>query len=417
MIGSTRSRTTASNTIRDQRRRHRIRASAFLVGGAVALTGCGGATIAGGESGGAADEGPVDIGLLVPQSGVYSSLGEDMRNAFELYVELNDGQLGGRDGELTVADEGETADSGQSAANQLVRDDEVLAVSGVVSSAVMNAIQNLIETEGVPLVGSNASPTTLTDVEYIWRTSYVNDEPGEALGEYVAETVDGPVYLLAADYQAGEDEVSGFLETFEPAGGEVADEVYTPFPDTTNFQPYLSQITETDAEAVFVFYAGGAAIDFVQQYDSFGLAEDLPLYAPGFLTEGDVLEAQGESALGIFTSMNYAADLDNEANETFVSEFEAAYDYRPTTYAMASYDAANVLDRAIAAVDESGEELTRDSLNAAIGEVGEIDDSPRGPWSFNDIGTPIQTWYLREVTEQDGELVNTTIDELATLGG
>src|SRR5699024_6175692 len=196
-------------------------------------------------------------------------------------------------------------------------------------------------------VGSNASPTTLTDVDYIWRTSYVNDEPGKALGEYVAKNIDGPVYLMAADYQAGKDEIEGFKETFEPAGGEIAGEVYTPFPDTTNFQPYLSKIRKSDAAAVFTFYAGGAAVDFVKQYDKFGLAGEIPLYGAGFLTEGGVLDAQADAAEGVFTSMNYSPSLENELNTEFVEAYKEAYDSLPTTYATASYDAAHVLDMAI----------------------------------------------------------------------
>jgi branched-chain amino acid transport system substrate-binding protein len=376
---------------------------------AAVIAGCGGASLGGDSSG---DDGPARIGLLVPQSGVYTSLGDDMKNAFEMYVDLNDGLLGGREVEIILADEGETADSGQAAATKLIKSDEVVAVTGVVSSAVMNSIRDMVEGDEVPLVGSNASPTDLTDVEYIWRTSYVNDQPGIALGEHVASTIDGPVYLIAADYQAGIDEIEGFKETFLPAGGEVVDEVYTPFPGTTNFQPYLAQILASDAAAVFAFYAGGAAVDFVKQYDQFGLARDIPLYAPGFLTEGGVLTAQGDSAAGIYTSMNYSADIDTEANQAFVAEYVERYGIEPTTYAVASYDAAAVLDRAIA---EVGDELTRENLNTAIGNVGDI-DSPRGTWRFNDDGTPVQTWYLRQVDDVDGELRNTLVGELVELG-
>lgn len=372
----------------------------------LALAACGGSSLGGDDAD--AIDGDIKIGLLVPQSGVYKPLGDDMKNAFELYLDQNDGKLGGRDVELKLADEGESPETGRSAATNLVEKEDVLAVSGVVNSAVMNSVKDMFESNEIPLVGSNASPTTLTDVDYVWRTSYVNDEPGKALGEYVAENIDGPVYLIAADYQAGKDEVDGFKETFEPAGGEIAGETYTPFPDTTNFQPYLSKIKKSGAEAVFTFYAGGAAVDFVKQYDKFGLAGDIPLYGAGFLTEGGVLDGQGDAADGVFTSMNYSSSLENELNTEFVQAYEDEYGSLPTTYATASYDAARVLDEAI---DDAGDELTSQSLNEAIDELGDI-DSPRGTWKFNDNGTPIQTWYLREV--KDGE--NTAIDELGILG-
>lgn len=394
--------------------RAETRAGSTIVAGvaaaALALSACGGGTL--GEGGDATAQGPIKIGLLVPQSGVYKSLGDDMLAGFEVYLEENDNTLGGREVQVVLADEGETAESGKAAAEKLVRQDEVLAVSGVVSSAVLNATYDLFETEAIPLVGSNASPTTLTDVTHIWRTSYVNDEPGKALGAYVAEQVDGPVYLLAADYQAGIDEVTGFKETFEPAGGTIADEVYTPFPGTTNFQPFLANLSSSDAEAVFTFYAGGAAVDFVKQYDQFGVSDQVTHYSAGFLTEGGVLAAQGPAAEGTFTAMNYNFDLDNEVNAAFVEAYEEKTGMKPTTYAMASYDAAQVLDQAIEA---TGDDLTSESLNMAIGEVGEI-DSPRGPWSFNDNGTPVQTWYLREVQAVDGGYANVVVQELGTLG-
>lgn len=395
------------------RKAHRRPALALCLfsGAALVLSACGG----GGASLGGDDqaaEGPVKIGLLVPQSGVYKSLGDDMKAGFEVYLEQHDNQLGGREVEVVLADEGETAETGRAAAEKLVKQDEVLVVTGVVSSAVLNGVVDLFEGDQLPLVGSNASPTTLTDAEYIWRTSYVNDEPGKALGGYAAEQEDGPVYLLAADYQAGIDEVTGFKETFEPAGGEIADEVYTPFPGTTNFQPFLSNLQSSDAGAVFTFYAGGAAVEFVKQFDQFGLAGEVTHYSAGFLTEGSVLEAQGDAALGTLTAMNYSADLENDINETFVADYQEKAGQLPTTYAAASYDAAAVIDMAIEA---AGDDLSSQTLNEAIGEIEEV-ESPRGTWSFNDQGTPVQTWYLREVQEVDGELRNVVIDELGTLG-
>ena len=382
---------------------------ALVATGSLALGACGGGALGGG---GDDDEGPVKIGLLVPQSGVYTSLGDDMKAGFEVYLEQHDNQLGGQDVDVILADEGETADSGRAAADRLVQQDEVHVVTGVVNSAVMNGVVDLFEGEQIPLVGSNASPTTLNDAEYIWRTSYVNDEPGEALGEYVANTTDGSVYFLAADYQAGLDEVTGFKSTFEPAGGEIAGEVYTPFPSTTNFQPFLANARSSGAEAMFTFYAGGAAVEFVKQYEQFGLKGEITHYSAGFLTEGGVLDGQGESALGTFTAMNYNHDLDNELNAQFVADYEEKTGRKPTTYAMASYDAARVLDLAIAEAGGADSE----AINEAIGGLGEI-ESPRGTWQFNDNGTPIQTWFLREVQEVDGALTNVVIEELGELGG
>ncbi|HET6212892.1 MAG TPA: ABC transporter substrate-binding protein, partial [Micromonosporaceae bacterium] len=198
-----------------------------------------------------------------------------------------------------------------------------------------------------------------------------------------------------------------------PAGQLAGEPVYTPFTPnpTKNFEPYLTQIKASTAKAVFCFYAGSSAVDFVKQYKQFGVT--LPLYAPGFLTEGTVLKAQADAATGILTSMNYAADLDNSANRTFAAEYQKAFNQQtPTTYAMASYDAAAVLDKAITL---AGSDLTAQSLNSAIARVGQI-DSPRGTWQFNQNRTPQQKWYLREVKMDGTVLSNVLVSELTTLG-
>lgn len=129
-----------------------------------------------------------------------------------------------------------------------------------------------------------------------------------------------------------------------------------------------------------------------------------------------MLDAQGDAALGILNVLNYSPDLDNAANRTFVSEWSARHDRIPTVFAADSYDAAQVLDKAIAAIP-TGQEVTPAAINTAIAGLGQI-DSPRGTWQFNaETHAPIQKWYLREVTRDGGQLSNVVVADLATLGG
>jgi branched-chain amino acid transport system substrate-binding protein len=80
---------------------------------------------------------------------------------------------------------------------------------------------------------------------------------------------------------------------------------------------------------------------------------------------------------------------------------------------MASWDAALVLDRAVAAVDGA---VTPAAINQAIGGLGQI-DSPRGPWQFSGrTHAPIQRWYLRVVARDGSELTNVLVEDLATIG-
>lgn len=388
-----------------------------VIGGVTAaalLTACGGSgSLGGGDSddagtSGADDTTPVTVGLLVPTSGVYAPLGEDMRQGFELYLEQNDGQLGGREVELQVVDEGETPDTGVPGAQRLIQQD-VNAVVGIVNSATALGVRDAFEEAEVPLVIANAGADAITgerSSDYVWRTSFSNGDVAAALGPHAAENCES-VFLAAADYAAGKEATAGFQRTFTEAGGKVAGTVFTPFGTTTNYQPFLAQIQQSGADCVYVFYAGAEAVAFTQQYSQFGLKDDIQLYSSGFLTEGGVLKAAGEAATGVETSLHYTDQLDSERNQQFVEAYRAAYDEAPTVYAVQAYDAAQALDQAF----ENGVDGP-----AVIEGLESIDtiDSPRGEFGFDEGHGPEQTYYLRRVEQVEGNLVNVVVEDLTT---
>jgi branched-chain amino acid transport system substrate-binding protein len=382
------------------------RATVGLLALGLTLTGCAE------DAGGGSDS--VKIGFIASLSGTYQGAGEDMRDGFQLYLDTHDGKFGGRTVELAVADEGDGPATALPAATRLVKQERVTALAGVVASGSYQAIAAMTTENRIPLVGANGRPG-VEDTTWLWHTSFINDEPGAAIAPYLRKQVDGPVYAIGPDYQGGHDQLRGFTDAFTALGGELANPdgrtMWTPFPATTNFLPYFSQIKSSGAKAVYAFYAGKGAIDFITQYAQSDI-RDIPLFGSS-LTEGAVLDAQGPAAEGVWNVQNYSPDLDNEANRAFVAAWSQRHDRAPTTQAMASYDAAAVLDRAIATIDG---DVTPDAVNKAIGSLGEI-ASPRGNWTFSGAThTPVQRWYLRVVQRDGDTLSNRVVEELAIIG-
>jgi branched-chain amino acid transport system substrate-binding protein len=384
---------------------------------ALTLTACGGGSLGGDEGGGAGGgEGAAEtvrVGLVIPQAGVYTPLGEDMQQGWQLWLDQNNGTMGDYEVETVVADEGESPDTGVPAVQRLLTEGDVDALVGIVNSATALGVADAVTEAETPLIVANAGAEAITKdaaSPYVWRSSFTNAQVAAAMGEHLAAEGVGPVYVMAPDYAAGQEVVAGFTEAFESAGGTVAGQALTPFGSTQDFQPFLSGIQSSGAEAVFVFYAGGEAVSFVQQYAQFGLKDSIPLYGSGFLTEGSVLDAQGEAAVGVRTTLHYSTEIDNEANTEFVQAYQEAYDELPTTYAVQAYDAANVLARAL----QGAEDLSGPAITEALDGLGEIEDSPRGPWSFTNQ-TPEQSIYLREVVQEDGTLLNSVVTDLGVM--
>lgn len=357
---------------------------------------------------------PIRIGLLVPGTGGYKPIGDEILNGFRHYLGAVGHRLGGHPVVEEAEDEGDSAETAQEGLQRLL-DRDVHAVVGLAGSAAIMEVSQVVEQEHVPLLGANASPQDLQGVPYVWRTSYRNQEPGIALGRHLAGTVDGPVAIVAQDNLTGTDAIAGLQESF--AAAEATDQLAEPIltPDESQpaedaFGAVLAQVRDQDPEAVFCVYAGTAAVEFVRQYLAAGLAPDR-LYAPAYLTEGEALTALGEDAVGIRTAANYAAELRGGANRTFAVGYRAEFG-TPTIYAVAGYDAAAALD---AAIRLAGDAPTPRQINLALGEIGLI-DSPRGRWQFNQARTPTQKWYLREVGLDGPVLANLVLKELGRLG-
>lgn len=378
------------------------------------LSSCG-STVGGGSGGGGGAGGTVKVGLVIPQSGVYSSLGTDMQRGWELWLEQNGNRFGNYEVTTVVADEGETPQTGVPAVQRVLQAEQADIVVGIVSSAVALGAAPLVAEARKILVVANAGAAAVTGAgrnPYVWRSSFQNAQVAAAAGPYLAQqNLANGVYLIAPDYAAGAEVIEGFRKAYEGAGGTIVGEARPPFGTTQDYQPFLSGIRSSGAGATFCFFAGAEAVRFVSQYAQFGLKESIPLYGSGFLTEGGVLKPQGDAASGVRTSLHYSDQLENPANTAFVQAYTAKNQAPPTCYSVQAYDAAEVLGRALS----SATALDGDSVSAALGGIGAIEDSPRGSWSF-DGQNPRQTLYLRTVERRGDRLVNAITQDLGEFG-
>jgi branched-chain amino acid transport system substrate-binding protein len=385
--------------------RRRLLGAMGAAGALAALPGCrkrGGSTGASGR---------VKVGLVIPQAGVYAPLGVDMKRGWDLWLARHGGKLGKYEVATVVADEGESPQTGVAAVQKLIQGEQVDVLVGIVSSAIALGSQDLVKEARKLLIVANAGAGAITGSArspYIWRSSFTNAQVSSVMGQHLAKAgAGGSVYMLAPDYAAGTEVLTGFEKTFVAGGGQIAGRAKPAFGKTQDYQPFLAQIRSSGASATFCFFSGAEAVAFVRQYAQFGLAKDIPLYGSGFLTEGSVLDAQGDAAIGIQTTLHYSTELDNPANVEFLAAYRGSFGAAPTVFSLQTWDAAAVLDRALA----SATALDGDSLARALETVGTIEDSPRGPWSF-DGQSPKQKFYLRKVEKRNTGYVNAVVADL-----
>lgn len=336
----------------------------------------------------------VKIGLMLPYSGTFAALGQNITDAMMMAINEKGGKLGGRDVDyVRLDDESEPAKGAQNT-NKLVVGEKVDVLVGTVHSGVAMAMVQVVREEGTTLVIPNAGAGAATGglcAPNIFRTSFTNWQPAFPMGKVVYDQGHRNVVTLTWKYAAGEEFVKGFKDGFLPLGGKIVKEILVPFPDV-EFQAHLTEIASLKPDAVYVFFAGGGAVKFVKDYEAAGLRKSVPLYGSGFLTDG-VLKAQGAAAEGLLTTLHYVEDLPNAVNQKFKADFLKATNRPADVYAVQGYDTGQLLVQGLAAV--KGDAKAKKDLYAAMRSAKIA--SPRGEWTFSKAQNPVQDIYLRKV--------------------
>lgn len=349
----------------------------------------------------------VKVGFVSTLSGPSSALGIDIRDGFLLAVKMRGGKLGGLPADVIVNDDQFSPEVGRQLFERDVKRDKVDFMTGVVFSNIMLAALPEAIDNGVVYISPNAAPSSIAGKDcnpLFFAASWPNDAYHEAAGAFANQRGLKNAYLVAPNYQAGKDSLSGFKRTFK---GQIAGETYTKL-GQLDYSAELAEIRAAKPQAVYIFLPGGMGINFIKQFVGAGLSKDVMLLLPGFSADQDVIRAVGTPMAGLFNTAHWSPDLDNAANRKFVAEFEKEYKRVPTVYASQGYDTALLIDAAVRDVKGRIEdkEALRKALKAARFE------SVRGPFKFNTNQYPIQNYYVRTVgSDGHGGLVNKSFSE------
>jgi len=347
---------------------------------------------------GAADN--VKIGFITTLSGPAGIIGKHMKDASELSLSMLGGKLGGVPAQIIYGDDQQKPDIGRQVADEMLTRDKVDFLSGIIWSNVMLAIYQPAIQSGVMLISANAGPHEIAGEKCapnFFSASWQNDQTPEAMGKFMDDQKMSDVYLIAPDYAAGRDMMSGFKRFFK---GKVTAETYAKF-GQSDYQVEISQIRDANPKAVFAFLPGGMGIQFVKQYAQAGMREKIPLYS-AFTVDETTLPAIGDAADGNYEVGFWSPDLDNPRNEEFVGAFRQKYNYWPSFYAAQSFDAIAMIDRAVAAV--KGDLADKKGMIAAL-EKADF-PSVRGKFKYNTNHFPIENFYLLRIAKyHDGTFV------------
>ena len=300
--------------------------------------------------------------------------------------------MGGLQTEVVYGDDQRKPDVGKQVAEEMLKKDKVDIVAGIIWSNVLLAVSPSVTGAGKIMISTNAGPHQLAGKDcnpLFISTSWQNDQTPEAMGKYMQDQKFNDVYLIAPNYAAGKDMMTGFKRYFK---GRITDEVYTKL-GQQDYQAELSQLRAKKPKVVFVFLPGGMGIQFVKQYTQAGLRGQIPLYS-SFTVDEVSLPVLKDAALGQFETGYWSPDLKNAASQKYVADFRKKFNYTPSYYGAQSYDGIMLIDAAVRATKGNLEPkvLMAEMLKANYA-------STRGKYSYGKNHFPVENFYLKKAVK------------------
>jgi branched-chain amino acid transport system substrate-binding protein len=352
------------------------------------------------------------IGVILPYSGPFADAANQLQAGIDLYLAEHGDEVAGRKIELIKRDTGGPApDVARRLAQELVVRDQVDILAGfALTPEALGAAEIATEAQKLMVVMNAATSVITEQSPYIVRTSVTIPQLNYAFGTWAYEQGVREAYTLVADYGPGIDAETSFAKGFTEAGGTIVGADRTPVANP-DFSAYVQRVADADPEAVYIFVPGGAQPAAIgKALVDRGLSPpDIKVLGQGELTHPEALESMGETARGIITTFHYTLERDDPLNKAYVEGYTAANNGRePDLFSIGGYDGMHLIFEAVKATngDTSGDAL----IEAAKGMSW---DSPRGPMSIDpETRDVIQTVYIREIQEVDGELQNVIVHEI-----
>jgi branched-chain amino acid transport system substrate-binding protein len=379
------------------------------IGGIAGCTGDGGdgGDDGGGDvEGGGSVSGTVSIGVLQPLSGSLSYYGEQALYGFfqgfnyksddEFAPEASTGTetatVGDVDYELVIRDTELAADTAQSAAEDLVTNEDVDMLFGCTSSASAGRVATTVSKQADvttmlgPAASASITSNSETCGEQVFRASENVAMDARSGGKYVAENTDvESVYLYGADYSFGRSVVNNYRTVLEANGVEIVGEKFfergysewqgpLDNAESEGADGIVAGFTVQTLPAMFTAYLNG---DY--SYDVYGgFATQITTGIIGQTLEqelGDPLteEKLADAGLGPFTSRYHWNQYDNEINNAFVESYTDAYGIVPDLFTSGTFTAASAI---VQAVETEGSTSGADIRAGLTGMT--VADTPKG---------------------------------------
>jgi branched-chain amino acid transport system substrate-binding protein len=353
---------------------------------------------------------PIRVGVLIPLTGAFAGLGADGRDGTRMAFEEIGNEINGRKIELFFEDTAAEPNLCIQKTQRLVEREGVQLILGPLSGGEGVALKDYadrIPNTTVVVAGAAAENITMRGVkDNVFRTAYSGAQVMFKFGEYAYDTLGyRKMVTLGEDYDFPFSQIGGFVSTFTLKGGKVLDRLWVNV-GTSDYSSVISRIP-SEADAILVCLGGTDSINFIKQFNEFGLGEKIKLLGSSITVDTTVLQSDSGPLLeGVYSGSHYAQVLPYPEFAEFDKNFEKLVGRPSSLFAADYYIGAKVAIEALKAIEGKIED--QKSFRDALLKV-KI-DTPRGPFWFDEFHNVVENVYINRVVDINGTLRNDVVE-------
>ncbi|MBX3054904.1 MAG: branched-chain amino acid ABC transporter substrate-binding protein [Anaerolineae bacterium] len=324
---------------------------------------------------------PITIAYMLTISGATAFLGEDSRGGIEIAIDDRGGKLLDHNINLKGEDSGCSAEGGQTAAQKLAADTQIVGIIGSSCSSEATAGLPIISEAGMLMISPSNTAPALTNKEGTWhpgyyRTAHNDLFQGRVAADYAYNELGARTAATIHDGSPYADGLQGvFADRFKELGGTVTFQGAVNVGDT-DMRPILTNVGAGSPDVLYfpIFEPEGNFIA-AQSKEVAGLENTVLFGADGLLSES-FPSGTGPAAVGMYLSGPY---VEGDAYQQLLAKWDAKFGGSPPSgFHAHAYDATNILLDAIEKVALKGDDGTlliprqalRDAVTATAGFRG-----------------------------------------------
>ncbi len=354
----------------------------------------------------------IKIGAVLSASGPASFLGDPEKKTLEIYVdEINaKGGVNGQKLQLTVYDDGGSADSARTFATRLVEEDKIVAMVGGSTTGSTLAMIPVFEDAQIPFISLAGAIQIVEPVrKWVFKTPHTDKMACEKIFADLKSRNLTTIALISGTDAFGKSMRDQCVAVAPKAGITIAiEESYGP--RDSDMTPQLTNIrNKTGAQAVVNPGFGQGPAIVTRNYRQLGIT--LPLYQSHGVASKQFIDLAGSAAEGVrlpAAALLIANILPaNDSQKSVVVNYSQKYQQKTgqavSTFGGHAYDGLMILVEAMQRAKTADKSKVRDEIEKTKGYVGTggiVNMSPT-----DHMGLDLSAFRILEIKGGDWTLV------------